>query len=372
MGFDMKGLSYYLAYGDTYPIKKSSVVDTFDHEWDLVKPLFVERLSESLKNINSKHLSFCGTTSGLTLRHLLGEKISKLWMFDGINIDPLLEGYKYQYAKFDLSNIESDLIKIQEMCDTPRCSMEDLFAYHRQRYMAKELDTVYCEGGTDFLFLGFNVVDNIMQYLFRKKQYSMVKAMKYANGKSQLKGIGTHSPNVYLDIFNKDFFYFTHDEMRELWVEPPENIIDPSTQATFMTSFFDLGYHMVYEMRTKLFGDHFGLNIYSPFYNDPEFVAFCLSIPMEMKYCAGRKKHILKESFDLTCYRKLPHFDLERKLFNYIRDEIGRLANKYLTNRNNKIFNYLPYDVVQNYLSPDNKKTIVLLNLAIWLEVHEC
>jgi len=369
----MKGLNYYLAYGDTYPIKKSTVVDVFDHDWDMVKPLFVERLRESLQNINSNHLSFCGTTAGLTMRHLLGDKISKLWMFDGINIDPLLTGYKAQYAVFDPSNIEADLIKIQEMADAPRCSMEDLFAYHRQEYMSREIpDSVYCEGGTDFLFLGFNVVNYMMQSLFRRKEYSMFKAMKYSNGKAQLNDVGSHKPDIYTDMFNNGFFYFTHDEMKELWVEPAKNIIDPSTQATFMSSFFDLGYHMVYEMRTKVFGDHFGLDIYSPFYNDPGFVNFCLSIPMEMKYCVGRKKHILKESFDLSCYRKLPHFDLENKLFGYIRTEIGKLANKYLTNKKNKIFNYLPYDVVQKYLSPDNKKTIVLLNLAIWMEVHKC
>ena len=364
----MENLNRYLLYGDTNPIEPSPTVEVKDYEWDELKILFRENLIKSLFKIESRHLSFCGTTSGLVMKDLLGDLIYKLWAFDGISIDPLMDR-EHQYASFDVDNIENYLIAINHLSDTPRCSMEDIFAFHRQKQMSKELDTVYCEGGTDFLFLGFNVVASMMCSLFRRKQYDIAKAMKYLNGPSRI-GIAAKPPEIHAKIFRDNFFYFTYDELKEFGIEPPDDIIDVSTQATFMTSFFDLGYHMVYKRRTKVFGDHFGLKIYSPFYNDPEFVNFCLSIPMEMKYCMGRKKHILKESFDLSQYRKLPHLDLERSLYNHIRNEIERLAYKYLTNKGNRIFDYLPFDVVQKYLKHDSKRTIVLLNLAIWLEVH--
>lgn len=370
----MEELGKYLTYGDTLPIKKSVVVETIDYNWDEAKELFREKLTNSLSTNHSSHLAFSGTTAGLTLRHILGHDVIKtLWTHECLNIDPLLEGWQSKYGSFDVSNLENDLIKLAELSDVPRCSMEDIFSYHRIGDIGKESDTLYCEGGTDFLFLGFNVVDFMMKSLFRRKQYDIAFAMKISNGKSQLNGIGKHRSEISNQIFNDDFFYFTNDEIERFGLQPPKNIIDPSTQATFMTSFFDLGYHIVYEMRTKLLGNHFGVDIFSPFYNDPDFVKFCLSIPMEMKYCIGRKKHILKEAFDLSKqYKKFPHFDLERTLFAYIKDEIRSLSIKYLTNKKSKIFNYLPFDIVQKYIEPKNKKTIVLLNLAIWMEVHKC
>jgi len=367
----MDGLEKYLTYGDTKPIKKSSTVEVCNYDWNTVKHLFVEKLKESLSTKHSSHLAFSGTTAGLVLRHILGDEIKKLWSHGGINIDPLLKGWESQYCSFD--NLEEDLIKIAELSDTPRCSMEDVFSYNRIQAIGKESDTLYCEGGTDFLFLGFNIIDYMMKSLFRRKKYNMALAMKCLNRKAELNELSKHTSDININIFNDNFFYFTYEEIKEFGLQPPENIVDHSTQATFMTSFFDLGYHIVYEMRTKLLGDRFGVDIFSPFYNDPEFVNFCLSIPMEMKYCIGRKKHILKEAFDLSSqYKKLPHFDFERRLFTIIKDEIENLSKKYLTNKKSRIFKYLPYDIVQKYIVPDNKKTIILLNLAIWMEVHEC
>ena len=206
----MKHLNRYLAYGDTYEIEMRSPVPVVKYDWSELKDTFKQKLHDSLLKIDSNHLSFCGTTSGLIMRELLKEKDPTLWIFDGINIDEIVEKNRHFYAKFDVKNIEKDLIEINEISASPRCSMEDLYAFHRQRCIRQETDIVYCEGGTDFLFLGFNVVRFIMASLFRKKQYSMPDAMKYLNGDIRVTEVASYNARQYYDKFHGGFFYFTN------------------------------------------------------------------------------------------------------------------------------------------------------------------
>ena len=246
--------------------------------------------------------------------------------------------------------------------------MEDLFAYHRQKAISKKTDLIYCEGGSDFLFLGFDAIRFLMNWMIHNKQYKMSKAVTYLNSPPKMEEFDPNGKGKYISSFYDSFKYFTTEEMLGFGIKPLEHIIKCQSASEFMSSFFDLGYHIVYKERTKLFGDHFGVTAYSPFYNDPDFVNFCLTIPMEMKYCLGHKKHILKQSFEINS-GLVKNF--EKKLYDYIRQEVLRLSDKYLKDKTKKIFKYLPFDEVQKYTDATTKKTIVLLNLAIWLEVNE-
>jgi hypothetical protein len=228
---------------------------------------------------------------------------------------------------------------------------------------------IYCEGGSDWLLLGYEkIYAAIMKLALMRRDYSLIKAASYGKAKS----IMTETPPTsYIESFLFRSVVFPNNEIEELGLPIHRYELRRDELNHVIRFAFDWGYNIVYKRRTKIFSDHFNLDIYSPFFNDESFVNFCLSLPIEMKYCIGRGKHILKESISLSDEAKhliIPK--LSTLIYKQVESKANELYEKYLKNKNNIIFKYLPFDIVQKHL--DNYvHSWHLLNLAIWLEVHD-
>ena len=365
-------ISRYLKYGDAQLFDYGEVIEPQYYDWDYAKAHFYDEYFMSMFDFQSHEISFCGTLTGCTMVNVLGDAL-RTWSVDvGVDVEGLSKSMKldHVYGYIDLENLEKDLFIINELYDTPRASIEDIYAYSRQKELSKRgIKKIYCEGGSDWLLLGYEkIYAAIMALAIKRKEYSILKAAQYGSAKSMMTD---RPPSSYIESFFLRNVIFPDDELEELGLVPHRPQLREDKLNHIIRFAFDWGYNNVYKRRTKVFGDRFNLNIYSPFYNNKKFVDFCLSLPMEMKYCLGRGKHILKESVPVSDEVKdkiIPK--LSDHIYKYIKNDFNILLKKYLNNKNNILFKYLPFEVVQKHL--DNyMHSWQLLNLAIWLEIHD-
>jgi asparagine synthetase B (glutamine-hydrolysing) len=364
-------ISRYLKYGDSFLFDYGSCVDIENFPWSDAKDTFQRKFKKSLEISYRDNLAFCGTLSACTIAKMVNPK--NTWsVYLGHDVRRLAEklGSNHIYAKLDLLDLEKLLFQINEIFDEPRSTLEDIYIFTRQKEMKRQgIKEIYCEGGSDWLLLGYEkMFSDVINLSMRRKEYSIVKASKYGKGKS----FKTEKPpKTYSDAFFKNNRILPEDKIIELGVEPSGFGLRKDNLQHLIRLAFDWSKQILYKRRAGKFADYFGIDIYSPYYDNEEFINFCLSLPVEMKFCLGRGKHILKESINLSQESKeliIPK--LSSMIYKYIRPEAERLIDKYLRDKNSIIFNYLPFDKVQNLL--DNYVYAWhLLNLQIWLELHE-
>jgi hypothetical protein len=209
---------------------------------------------------------------------------------------------------------------------------------------------------------------HLMNLAIHRKEYNLLNALKIS---SKIKIHHIHKKyDTYEDCFNDSISIFNDKELIDMGLDVC-NIKIKDTLEDFIRAWFDWGYETVYKHRTKLFGDYFNFSSFSPYINDKSMVNFCLSLPLEMKLCLGRNKHILKESIVLPLNIK---HNMSNKIFPNIyytvKNDMKKLIKKYLQDKNRIIFSYLPYDKIQKYIGGDYIKEWNLLNLSIWLEIR--
>lgn len=347
----------YLKYGTSKEFDYGEPVPIIDMKWEDAKEQFKRNLSRSIDKFPTDGVAFCGTMSACSLLQL---KKMSTWSVDiGIDTKAASKIYGCENHTTKIENLEESIIEINKINKFLRSSLEDIYAYTRQKFWSQHSKTGLCEGGTDYLLASNS---SLMNLAIRKKEYKVSKAIKLISPDrlNVFKGPDFHF-DTYEDCFNHSVSIFTNDELMDLGLEPVSIKLRENSLEHYTKAMFDWGYQTVYEQRTSVFADHFGFQTFSPYINDPDMVNFCLSLPMEMKYCLGRGKHILKETLPVdNLYITNRIFP---KIYQTIESELEVLMNKYL----NIIYDYFSYEKIQKHLNDFIKKWM-LLNLAIWME----
>lgn len=117
-----------------------------------------------------------------------------------------------------------------------------------------------------------------------------------------------------------------------------------------------------------------GLELRAPFL-DVDLASFCLSLPFTFKIDDKSDKILLRE----VSKQKLPETILGRKKqgfgapieFWLKKRPMVALINRYLKDPEQKIFTILPYNNVQSLVWKNDYHTWALLNLSLWMSVHD-
>jgi len=360
----MDNLNRYLKYGTTSEFTYGEPISIIDIEWEEAKEEFRKNLIKSISKFKTDGVAFCGTMSACCMLQLT-EKNMSTWSVDiGIDTKTSSDLFKSKNHTVKIKNLEKSIIEINKINPFLRSSIEDIYAYTRQKFWSKYSKNGLCEGGTDYLLSTNN---DLMYLAILRKEYSILKALKITSP-NKIKNIKYISSNMYSECFNNAISIFNNDDLIDLGLEPISIELKEDRLDHYTKAMFDWGYKTVYEQRTKVFMKYFDFKTFSPYVNDIEMVNFCLSLPMEMKFCLGRGKHILKEAIPVVknhlTNRIFPN------IYETIKPEFEVLIDKYLKNKKRKIFSYLPYNKVQKYLNGGFLKKWILLNLAIWMEIN--
>ncbi|MCT2407862.1 asparagine synthase (glutamine-hydrolyzing) [Chryseobacterium antibioticum] len=110
------------------------------------------------------------------------------------------------------------------------------------------------------------------------------------------------------------------------------------------------------------------LEVRTPFL-DIDFAEFCIQLPEQLKLTHDNDKIILREAMgsywtETIRKRHKQGFGMSVKSW-FAEDNLMKLSNDLLKNRDQKIFNYIDFDAAQKFQTKDNKHWN-LLQLALW------
>jgi asparagine synthase (glutamine-hydrolysing) len=117
-----------------------------------------------------------------------------------------------------------------------------------------------------------------------------------------------------------------------------------------------------------------GLELRAPFL-DVEFAEFCISLPYRLKIDRHTNKLILRKAYESEWPRIIR--DREKQGFgapvhNWLLDRsVMSLNEKYLQNRECKMYSVISYESCQCFRQSNDYKTWILLVLSLWMESHD-
>lgn len=319
---DLEKVSRFLKYGFTENIDYPEPIPVKRITMDEAKNKLIKLLVlPSDKEIIMAH---SGSYTGAVFMYLLRDRNIKVVSGKFLNNSMYLAGYfKCDFYQNDFGDLENDLIEMHNYWNSPRCLLGDFYTYNRQRYFNQMgFKKCLCEGGAESLMVA--------------DYYSDFKKIGILND-SDLEFLNLPIPSISL---RKD------------------------TQEDSFSAIHYWYNHNVSTKRNKMLSKKFGVDIIQPFLNR-EIELFCLSLPLELKI----NMRVLKEAVILPLkVNKMIDGRVYQNILSLLK-LIGfdSLIEKYLKNKNKKIFKILNYDKV-NSIS-DNLKKWQLLNLSINIEL---
>ena len=117
------------------------------------------------------------------------------------------------------------------------------------------------------------------------------------------------------------------------------------------------------------------LELRAPFL-DLDLASFCLSLPDNLKVNSEHEKLLLRHAYESVWTpeirsRSKQGFDSPMARWLTI-PAVSDLKHDVLGDRNQRIFNVLNFDEVQNFVDTNTQQTWSLLVLALWMERHAC
>jgi len=289
-----------------------------------------------------------------------------------------------------------DIVKVQSFFDHPHSRLLSFFWYLAAKEIKNldiDADVIITGAGPDHYMME-DVNSYIVSLAIKRKEYDLVKAIKY---KKQIKNnfkSATSKPSeifsdYYEDLFEWNQFPVTfHDEeVEKLGQEPfkfklrEENIFH---MDSMLCRAKELTYQYYHDL-TSVFGYNFNMDVFS----NEEAKAVYRKIPIEAKNCLGLSKPIIRRIANAHLPPEISSRDKEdwhpiiekhdmligELFFNYpIRLTcLETLLDHFLYDRNRKIYNYFDYkDLKAHFRELEynrvSSKLWNLINLSCWLE----
>ncbi len=364
-----------LDYGDVHPIN--------DIPFDDAKSRIIEILEEYISELDPDKSAFV-TTGGLNSASILAFKNGpdvKTFGFTGTWSLDLSEYFNTTHFLADFSNIEEDLIEVNKLFDTPHLgTIGDVFIYSRLKKIHEQgIKIDVCEGGPEWLMLSYIFVyPELFGLTAKRLEYNLnlAKELKDKSGYSKSsnfslgRAVLIDSKIPYIESLIDNYAIFPIADIEYLGYPSPTYELRKDNIFNLIQASVD--WLAKNRLTSKVIAKSFGIEIDSPYFMNKSMVDFCLSLPIEYRYCYGSKKHILREAMGhlLPGFMWLRmEFDPDRNNFSRIRSQIALLNEKYLRDKSMKIYNYLDYDKVQQI--DEFRKKWSLLNLSVWLETNE-
>ena len=310
---------------------------------------------------------------------------------DYFNCNHMWNGYD---KMLDHLNLKEIIIKINEMNPWPRSFKNDLGLYSFSTFIKNHTDHVASGKGVEFQLFGyFTIFNTILENAIATGEYSIPfakeliehrvnkcpKDMWPLNLKNMMK-FAKSNKKYNLDMVGWWPGNFTKEQtMKFMNYEIDEPEFESMYDITsFVLDWFGEEY---VNNRLETYSKNFGITFHTP-YIDDEMISFVRTIPIEMKKCMEYHKYIFYQAMS----HRVPEFVIERPksglntspvyfIKNF--DKIAELIGIYLRFNNLKIFQYIDFDETQKFLlgfksnfDKTFKQIWSLLNLSIWLEIH--
>lgn len=272
-----------------------------------------------------------------------------------------------------IDNLESLLIEMNTILDSPAFLFEDFYTFMRQKDLSEnrsKFDKVLFEERTMFLLCNQKRLwHNIMLLAIKNGEYDIDKARGYLDSISKdifqryIRSKGKlYKCDYLLSLIN---FISSFSSLEHLDLETPSIKLKSNTLQHLLSASEELGRKLI-TSKTKKFADHFEIDISNPILNDEELINLFVTLPFEMKYCLSLPGYIISDLFYPNEYSALySKFTIE------IIPEILKLSEKYLTQKSGLLYEYLPFEQVQKSITRWRVfEAWKYLNLEIWLEIN--
>ena len=312
-----------------------------------------------------------------------GESINEL-PFAKLVADKYKTNHKELHAsKYDLTDL---FLEMQDIYDEPFADSSNIPTYLISKEAKKYNKVVLTGDGGDELFGGYtgwykplyfmsqNVFINILHIIkdalsifYRKSRMDLYYRVKGLTYKILNKNM------LYAHI--KKNTYFSDNDIKKILGRDIDKETSLGGQSLGDIMKYDATNYMPGDILTKIdrAAMAVGLELRSPFL-DVDFASFCLSLPSRLKINDKEDKIILRETLKN---------DWPKEIRNRTKQGFGapvkewlelpsfvELKNKYLRDKDRKIFNIFDFKQSQKIIKKDNYKTWILLTLSVWLEKH--
>jgi asparagine synthase (glutamine-hydrolysing) len=286
--------------------------------------------------------------------------------------------------KYDLAEL---FLEMQDIYDEPFADSSNIPTYLISKEAKKYNKVVLTGDGGDELFGGYSgwykPLYFMSQNIFLNLLFMIKDLVSIGSRRSRLNLFYRIKGLLYklkrsapLKIHIDKNTYFSNKELKSIFKKEinSENI-DQDRQSLDDIMRFDVKNYMPGDILTKIDRASMavGLELRSPFL-DVDFASFCLSLPSRLKINGKEDKIILREAFKNDWPEEIRNREKQGfgapikewlKLPSFI-----ELKNKYLSDKNRKMFETIDFDQCQKITNKDNYQTWILLTLSVWLEKH--
>lgn len=283
--------------------------------------------------------------------------------------------------------ISEMLIKMNDVYDEPFADSSNIPTYLISKEASKYVKVALGGDAGDELFGGYDwyipylynekgkfIFDGDISFLFWKIISKLNKSSKNKLYQAVAKKMYSQKKNVF-DFHKSQNQYFSDKQIKKMGLgsvgkDKPSWHIYNNVDDAFRSDLSDYmpGDILVKTDRASLYN---GLELRSPFL-DVDFASFCIGLPGRLKITKSRSKYILRKAYEKEWTesirgRSKQGFGAPVKEWLKM-DDVIDLKNKYLVDKNNKIYNIISYKEAQKVIKKDNYKTWILLVLSLWCD----
>jgi asparagine synthase (glutamine-hydrolysing) len=292
--------------------------------------------------------------------------------------------------KFDIAEL---LAKMHSIYDEPFADSSNIPTYLISKLASKHVKVVLTGDACDELMAGYNFwyrriyefekakdssrVNFYFAMLMRSMSYrlKLKTQMRYQNQVAGFADAEKFSSASAIHEQQRNFF--SAAQASSLFIKPVAGVNSESNLNTLNEILRDdVGNYMPGDILVKTDRASMAnsLELRAPFL-DRDFASFCISLPINFKINDNTEKLLLREACGELWTEQIRH----RKKQGFAASvnewlkipSIVALKEKYLQNKNNKIFSVLKYDAVSSFYKRDDMQTWALLNLSMWMENYE-
>lgn len=300
----------------------------------------------------------------------------------------LAQRYRTQHIELQSQNysLADTLLRMAEVYDEPLADSSNIPTYLIAGEARRHVKVVLGGDGGDELLAGYDFWYRPLWDVEHAPQWitTFYRALQVARKVSRVAGVSDgviarwhraaslrRSGRSLGEIHDQNMSFFSEEELKMLGIEKPWPVAREATLQSVLRG----------DLQTYLAGDILvktdratmahGLELRAPFL-DVEFASFCLSLPENLKMDNQTNKKILRLAMAdswTPSIRKRGKQGFGAPVEQWLKNpQVNALKTTFLSNRQAKLFQFLPFAEVQKLAIHDDYRTWTLLVLALWFE----